>query len=211
MTLDRAPGDDSVGRGFRPGSRRRNRIAAGVAIAAVAVGGNVLLYSSLNDSTEVVQFVSNISAGDLIGSDDVRVIEIDGDPGTANLVTADQIGSVVNRYARTFIPSGSLASVYLVQADPLVSPGSAVVAIAPTDRLVPTGLTERSRVRLVIGDDGATLVDARVVSVGDDDGDGVETLSVEVAEGDAPSVAAAGDLSVILLDPEVDPATEGAG
>jgi len=211
VTLDRAPGDDSVGRGFRPGSRRRNRIAAGVAIAAVAVGGNVLLYSSLNDSTEVVQFVSNISAGDLIGSDDVRVIEIDGDPGTANLVTADQIGSVVNRYARTFIPSGSLASVYLVQADPLVSPGSAVVAIAPTDRLVPTGLTERSRVRLVIGDDGATLVDARVVSVGDDDGDGVETLSVEVAEGDAPSVAAAGDLSVILLDPEVDPATEGAG
>ena len=211
MTLDRAPGDDSVGRGFRPGSRRRNRIAAGVAIAAVAVGGNVLLYSSLNDSTEVVQFVSNISAGDLIGSDDVRVIEIDGDPGTANLVTADQIGSVVNRYARTFIPSGSLASVYLVQADPLVSPGSAVVAIAPTDRLVPTGLTERSRVRLVIGDDGATLVDARVVSVGDDDGDGVETLSVEDAEGDAPSVAAAGDLSVILLDPEVDPATEGAG
>jgi len=134
VTLDRAPGDDSVGRGFRPGSRRRNRIAAGVAIAAVAVGGNVLLYSSLNDSTEVVQFVSNISAGDLIGSDDVRVIEIDGDPGTANLVTADQIGSVVNRYARTFIPSGSLASVYLVQADPLVSPGSAVVAIAPTDR-----------------------------------------------------------------------------
>ena len=207
--IDRPPVTDDrpEAHGFRPASRRRARIAAGVAIAAVAVAGNVAIYVSLDDSTEVVQFVDNVAAGELIGSDDVRTVEVGGDVATANLVPADQLGSIVNQYARTFIPSGSLASPYVVQSQPLVSPGTAVVAVTPADDLVPRGLTERSHVQLVLDGDPPTLVEARVVAVHRDDGGRASSLSVEVAEADAPTVAAAGELHVVLLDPGSDPAT----
>ncbi|TDT14690.1 flagellar basal body P-ring formation chaperone FlgA [Ilumatobacter fluminis] len=208
MTNDSAHVDGEA-RGFRPGSRRRARIAAGVAIAAAAVLANVLIYTSLSDSTEVVQFVDNVRAGERIGSADVRLVEIDGDVAGADLVTADQLGSIVNQYARTFIPSGSLASIYVVQPDPLVTAGTAVVAVAPADGLVPTGITERSRVRLVLPDGGG--IEGRVVSIARNDVGGADSLSVEVAEADAAIVAGGDDFLVALLDPQVDPATEANG
>lgn len=208
MTNDSAHVDGEA-RGFRPGSRRRARIAAGVAIAAAAVLANVLIYTSLSDTTEVVQFVDNVRAGERIGSADVRLVEVDGDVAGADLVTADQLGSIVNQYARTFIPSGSLASVYVVQPDPLVTAGTAVVAVAPADGLVPTGITERSRVRLVLPDGGG--IEGRVVSIARNDAGGADSLSVEVAEADAAIVAGGDDFLVALLDPQVDPATEANG
>jgi hypothetical protein len=205
--MNEASADGADGRGFRPSSRRRTRIAAGIAIAAIAVAGNVLVYASLDDSIEVVQFTDNVYAGEQVSSSDVRVIEIDGDIPTANLVPADQLGAVVSQYARTFIPSGSLASTFVVQATPLVSPGTAVVAIEPTGGGVPDGLLERSRVRLVLSETPELLqVDGRVVAVDRDDEDGPATLSVEVADVDAGAVAAAEEVRVVLLDPGVDPA-----
>lgn len=200
--------DAAEPRGFRPGSRRRARIAGGVALAAVAVGGNVLVYSSLDDSTEVVQFVSNIDAGTRIGAADVRIVELDGDLATANLVPADQLGLIVNQYARTYIPSGSLASVFVVQSDPLVSPGTAVVAVDPEGGRLPSGIQERSRVLLVDADSGsAPSVEARVVAVPADEG----ALSVEVAASDAVTLAAADAVVVVLLEPGADPATSEGG
>jgi hypothetical protein len=214
MTMTDRPSaseESAPARGFRPSSRRRARIAGGVAIAAVAVAGNVLVYTSLQDSTEVVQFVDNVAAGELISSADVRIVEVDGDVTSANLVAADDIGSIVNQYARTFIPSGSLASVFVVQADPLVGSGTAVVAVTPSGNLIPQGLTERSRVQLVLGGETTTLVEARVVAVDRDEAAGATSMSVEVAATDAPIVAAADELHVVLLDPGVDPATLDSG
>lgn len=203
---ERSP-DGESGRSFRPASRRRTRIAAGVAIAAVAVAGNVLVYASLEDTTEVVQFVDNIYAGERIASSDVRLVEVDGDITTANLVPADELGSIVDQYARTFIPSGSLASVYIVQSDPLVGIGTAVVAVDPADGRVPSGVTERSRIGIVIGEaPDLVQIEGRVVALDRDDEEGAR-LSVEIAEADAAVVAAAADPDVVLLDPGVDPAT----
>lgn len=193
-------------RGFRPGSRRRARIAGGVALAAAAVGGNVLVYSSLDDPTEVVQFVSNIDAGEQIGADDVRIIELDGDLATANLVPADQVSVIVNQYARTYIPSGSLASVFVVQGSPLVSPGTAVVAVAPEGDRLPRGIQARSRVLLADADSSAA-VEARVVAVPEEGG----ALSVEVALADAATIATADSVVVVLLQPGADPATSEGG
>lgn len=206
MAVTERPAETEPGRSFRPGSRRRTRIAAGVAIAAVAVAGNVLVYASLDDTTEVVQFVDNVYAGERIATSDVRVIEVDGDITTANLVPADQLGSIVNQYARTFIPSGSLASIYVVQSAPLVGGGTAVVAVSPSGGRVPSGLTERSRIGVVIGEPPDLVqIEARVVAVDRDDED-TASLSVEVGEADAAVVAAAEDLYVVLLDPGTDPA-----
>ena len=54
------------GPGFDPTSRRRSRIAAGVALAAVAIGGNLLVYSNLDASKPVVQAVRDVPAGEQI-------------------------------------------------------------------------------------------------------------------------------------------------
>jgi hypothetical protein len=207
---------DAEPRGFRPASRRRVRIATGVALAAVAIGGNVLVYSALDDTTEVLQVVRNVRAGDAITSDDLRVVEVDLDP-TVPVVEADDIGLVVGRYARVFIASGTLMVPQLVQSAPLVTVGAGVVAVEVRPSRVPSGLVERSRVMLVVVPDDADVdpfvTTGRVVARGTDvDGvSGVAALSVEVAEADAARVAAADDVRVVLLDPGVDPATEQGG
>ncbi|NNE11820.1 MAG: hypothetical protein HKN41_06175, partial [Ilumatobacter sp.] len=78
-----------------------------------------------------------------------------------------------------------------------------------------TGLTERSQVLLVIAEDGSdepTTVAARVVTSGKGaDTGGVQAMSVEVAVAEAPLVASADDIRLVLLDPGVDPVTEAGG
>ncbi len=203
-------------RGFRPASRRRARIATGVALAAVAIGGNVLVYSSLDDKSEVLQLVRNVRAGEIVTSDDLRVVEVDLDP-TVPAVAADQIGLVVNQYARVYITSGSLMVEQLVQPMPLVTAGAGVVAVEIRPTRVPSGLRERSRVMIVVvpdnSDDEMFVTTGRVVARGNDADNvtGVFGLSVEVSEMDAPMVAAGNDVRVVVLDPGSDTATEAGG
>lgn len=203
-------------RGFRPASRRRARIATGVALAAVAIGGNVLVYSSLDDKSEVLQVIRNVRAGEIVTSDDLRVVEVDLDP-TVPAVAADQIGLVVNQYARVYITSGSLMVEQLVQPMPLVTAGAGVVAVEIRPTRVPSGLRERSRVMIVVvpdnSDDEMFVTTGRVVARGNDADNvtGVFGLSVEVSEMDAPMVAAGNDVRVVVLDPGSDTATEAGG
>jgi hypothetical protein len=217
MTERRAPrvepDERAEPRGFRPASRRRSRIVTGSVLAAIAIGGNVALYTSLDDTTEVLQLVDDVRAGEVVTSDDLRIVEVDVDP-TVPVVKAADIGRVVNQYARVFLPSGSLIFDGLVQSEPLVSVGAAVVAVELRPTRVPAGLTTRSQVLLVLvdGDDVFTTT-ARVVQnlTGGDNG-GSAALSVEVPVEDAPAVAAAGDVRIVLIEPGIDAATEpGAG
>jgi hypothetical protein len=198
-------------RGFRPASRRRSRIAAGAVLAAVAVGGNVLLYTSLDDKTEVLQLVRDVRAGEVVTGADLRIVEVDLDP-TVPAVAAADIGLVANQYARVFLPAGSLIFDQLVQPTPLVTEGAGVVSVEIRPTQIPAGLTTRSQVLLVIvPDDGAELfvTSGRVVRHGGaDDGGGVAALSVEVAVEDAPTVAAADDVRVVLVEAGIDAATE---
>jgi hypothetical protein len=198
-------------RGFRPASRRRSRIAAGAVLAAVAIGGNVLLYASLDDKTEVLQLVRDVRAGEVVTGADLRIVEVDLDP-TVPAVDADDVGLVTNQYARVFLPAGSLIFDQLVQPSPLVTEGAGVVAVEVRPTQIPSGLTTRSQVLLVIvPDDDAELfvTNGRVVRHGGaDDGGGVAALSVEVAVEDAPTVAAADDVRVVLVEAGIDAATE---
>jgi hypothetical protein len=194
-------------RGFRPASRRRTRIAAGAALVAVAIGGNVLVYSSLDDSTEVVQVVNDIRAGQQITAADIRTVDVELDP-TVPALTEE--GLVVGQYARVFIASGSFVAPQFVQSRPLVTEGAKVVAIELRPTRVPSGLTERSQVDLVLGSgtDGPTLVvPGRVVSRPDEAStSGTVSISVEVSAGDAALVATADTVNVVLVDPGADPA-----
>jgi hypothetical protein len=199
-------------RGFRPASRRRARIALGVFLAAIAIGGNLLVYSSLDHKTEVLQVVRDIPAGQLVSAGDLRVVAVDVDP-TVPTVAPSDIASVVNQYARVHIAAGALMVGVFVQPTPLVTAGQGVVAVEIRPTHVPAGLRERSRVMLVVvdGDGSPGLVtEGRVVARGDASGtsENVMALSVEVRQEDAAAVAAADDVRVALLDPGADPALE---
>lgn len=200
-----------VPRGFRPASRRRARIAAGVALAAVAVAGNAVIYTSLDDTTEVLQVVHDVRAGEVVTAGDLRIVEVDLDP-TVPAVPASEIARVVNQYARVHIVSGSLISDVLVQPTPLVGQGQGVVAVEIRPTRVPSGLRERSRVMIIVVPDDAAdapfVTEGRVVARSQQEagaGD-VLALSVEVRQEDAAAVAAGDDVRVALLDPGVDPA-----
>lgn len=204
--------DQADPRGFRPASRRRSRIAAGVVLAAVAIGGNVLLYTSLDDKTSVLQLTNNIRAGEQVTVADLRTVEVDLDP-TVPVVEAEDISLVLNQYATTYIASGSLLFEGLVQPRPLVADGAGVVAVEISASRLPSGVLERSRVVVVVVDgDELTQTEARVVSIGRNaDGDNSGSLTVEVPIADAAAVAAAGDVRIVLVDPANDPVNQESG
>lgn len=198
-------------KGFRPGSRRRARIAGGAALAAVAIGGNVLVYANLDDRTEVLQVVTDIRAGELLTADALRIVEVDVGP-TVPVVAADAIGSVVDQHARVHISSGTLLSPLLLQPTPLVSPDAAVVAVELRPTLVPSGVRERSLLELVVvSDDSEFRTTARAVTrpVEVDGVSGLLSMSVEVSSDDAARVAAGDEIRVVLLEPGVDPVYVG--
>ncbi len=72
-------------RGFQPASRRRNRIALGVLLAAIAIGGNIYVYSTLDAKEPVVQVVRDVPAGEQITADMLRTVDVDAD-STVNVV-----------------------------------------------------------------------------------------------------------------------------
>ncbi len=201
----------AAARGFRPASRRRNRIAAGVALAAIAVGGNVLVYASLDSKEPVVQAVRDIPAGEQLTGDMFRTVDIDADP-TVNVIDGDRLQSLVGSYARVRLVAGSLVTPESIQASPLVTPGNSVVAIQVSDGSLPIGLRERVPVVLVVpadrvGDEsGSVSIPGQVVGLptATSSALGLLSLSVEVAAEDAATVAAADDVRVVLVEPSLD-------
>jgi hypothetical protein len=205
---------DPPPRGFRPASRRRARVAGGAALVAAAIGGNVLVYTSLDDRRPVLQAVRDVPAGEQLTIDDVRSIDVDADD-TLRAVSADRLSSVVGQYAKVRLVSGSLVVAEALQAMPLVSSGTAVVAVQVPDGALPIGLRERSQVQLVVpaAGDGATagvatIVDGRVVGLptAPATATGTLSLSVEVPEQLAATVVASDDVRVVLTAPGTDDA-----
>lgn len=196
--------DHETTRGFRPGARRRSRIAAGVAMGAAAIGGNLLLYSSLDGAAPVVQAVQDIPAGTQITPEMLRTVDVDIDASVL-AVPGDQLTLVPGRYAKVRIVSGSLVVEPALQDAPLVSDGSSVIAIEVPRSLVPTGVREQSTVRLVYRDaaDTQVLVAGQVVGLplGSDDGVNTTSLSIEVIAEDAPGIVLADDVRIVLLAP----------
>lgn len=206
--------DESPPHGFRPGSRRRARIAGGAALVAVAIGGNVLVYSSLDDRESVLQVVHDVPAGDQMTGDDVRPIDVDADD-TIRTVRTDQLSTVIGQYAKVRLVAGSLVVAEALQSTPLVTPGTAIVAIQVPEGALPIGLRERSRVELVVpgasdaaGVAAPTVVSGRVVGLPSAPvtATGTLSLSVEVAEPVAPSVVASDDVRVVLVESGTDDA-----
>lgn len=208
------PASSEPGHRFRPASRRTNRIAAGVVLGALAIGGNVLVYTNLDDREAVLQVVRDLPAGSIVTADDLRTVDVDVD-GSVNVVAGDDVDQVVGYYAKVRLVSGSLVTADALQSTPLVTPGASIVAVQVAEGALPLGLRERAAVQLVVppagnGADEVLVIDGRAVGLptGADSVTGRQTLSVEVAAADAPKVAAADDIRIVLTEPRPDPASE---
>jgi len=206
---DHDPTGPSAGRGFRTTPRRRNRIAAGVALGAAAIGGNILVYSSLSEREPVVQVVRDVPAGERLRADMMRTVDADVDD-SVNVVAGDRLDDLIGQYARVRLVSGSLMTAESVQAAPLVDPGNAVVAIRVPEGSLPVGLRERVPVQLVLPAAEPTGEPASVQGVvvalpsQPDSVLGTLSLSVELAVADATVVAAADDVRVVLSAPDLE-------
>ncbi|MCU0261393.1 MAG: SAF domain-containing protein [Ilumatobacteraceae bacterium] len=181
---------------------------------AVAVAGNLLVYGELDRSAPVLQVARDVPAGALVTADDLRTVDVDVD-ATVRTVPAADLDLVVGQHAKVRLVAGSLVVTEALQAEPLVAPGAAVVAVRVPDGALPIGLRERSPVLLVLpadtGSDAAAplgQVAGRVVGLpsAPDSVNGLLSLSVEVEAASAPLVAAASEVAVVLLDPGADPA-----
>jgi hypothetical protein len=185
-----------------------------VALVAAAIGGNLVVYSSLDDRETVLQVVRDVPAGEQLTVDDVRPIDVAADD-TLRTVPDDQLSTIVGQYAKVRLVSGSLVVAEALQSTSLVSPGSAIVAIQVPEGALPIGLRERSQVELVVPVDGdgssgaaPAVVSGRVVGLPSAPltATGTLSLSVEVAQQVAAGVAASDDVRVVLVEPGVDEA-----
>ena len=196
--------------GFRPSSRSRVRIAAGALLSLVAVGVVLLVFSTTDKRVAVLQAVRDLPAGSQLQAADLRSIEVSVEPSLA-VVAASDIASVVGQYTKVRIVSGGLVSTGLLQAAPLVTPGTAIVAVTVPPGELPAGVRERSRVEVVVPAEtdqpAPTPVVGRVVGLPStpDATTGAMSVSLEVATGDAVVVANAHKPRLVLLDPGSDP------
>jgi len=135
---------------FRPGARRRSRVAIGVALVAVAVAGNVVIYSEAAATTTVAQLIRDVPAGETVDADDIRWIDLGLVEPTVRVVEPATWPSLQGTYAKTRLLSGSLLVADSLQSRPLLTPGTAIVAIRVDRGLLPAGLREQSLVEVVL-------------------------------------------------------------
>jgi hypothetical protein len=176
-----------------------------------AVGVILLVFSTADRRVAVLQVVRDLPAGTQLTAGDVRSIELTSDPSLAVVKTAD-LAVVVGQYAKVRIVGGGLLAPGLLQALPLVAPGSAVVAVTSPSGELPTGLRERSQVQIVVPTVGNATPVAPVVGrvvglpAAPDSVTGQMSVSFEVSSIDAVTIAGAARVRVVLIDPGSDAA-----
>ena len=199
--------------GFRPSSRSRARIVAGVVLAAVSVLVILVVFSTVDKRSPVLQLVRDVPAGEMITATDFRVVDVSVD-SSVEVVSSSLLNTVVGEYAKVRLASGALLTLGVLQHDPLVAAGSSVVAVTVGAGELPAGVRERSRVSIVFtpvqGQVAPAPVVGRVVGVpkAADSVTGQLTVSIEVSVADGVTVASASKVRLVLLDPGVDPATD---
>jgi hypothetical protein len=179
------------------------------------VAVNLVVYSGLDRRSPVVQVVRDVPAGAVVTDADVRTVDADVD---SSVPVVGDPADVVGRYAAVRLVAGSLLTDVSLRPDPLVTGGSAVVAVRVPDGALPAGIRERVPVQLVIPPPASTAdepgapatIDGRVVGLptASESAPGSLSLSVEVEAQSAATVAAADDVRVVLVEPSPDPAAE---
>jgi hypothetical protein len=197
-------------------------LVVGVLVMSVFALGAVLWHLSAVDRSPALAVVGTVERGDVISSDDLRVVYVSSDDALARMGES-QMTEVVGRVALVDLAPGTLVTRSVVADRPTLEEGEGIVGLsldpggypdlglAPGDRvtIVRSGDTAASEATDGSADDGGTSSsnviarEATVVSVEELTGDR-RLVSVLTTEADAEAVAAAagsGSLRLVQVSP----------
>ena len=193
--------------------RNRGRAAIGAFFVGISMLIVFIAYQGSGNRTPVLTIVRDVPAGTQLSASDVGVARVSVDASLPTMPES-QRGNVVGQYAKTRLLRGSILNPGALQSSSLLDKNNAVIAVQLSRGSLPTGLRELSRVWLVLtasGGANSTVVAATVAALPDElaSSDAV-SLSLEVALDDAPKVATADKVAVLLIDPLADTAPPAA-
>lgn len=139
---DAAPAGDADGRSVTSLSPPTRRKPSWIALGALLVGLAGLLgayaFSVVSDTLSVTVAAHDIAPGEVLGPDDIRVVEM-GRTNELRAVQADQQDLILGLAARGPIPGGTVLNTGLfVPPDEVIPSGKAVVGAAFQAGAVPT-------------------------------------------------------------------------
>jgi hypothetical protein len=195
------PSIGRAGSGWRP--RNPGRVAAGALVVALSMLVALIAFRTAGHRVAVLVIARDVPAGAQLNDRDLSVVDVSAD-GALQTVSANARGLAVGEYAKVRLLRGSLLVDSALQPGPLVDPNAAVLAIQVAPGALPTGLREQSRVWLVLSPStgaATAVVPATVGSLPVDLATGDVSLSLQVRFADAPGVATAEKVAVLLIDP----------
>lgn len=182
-------------------ARHRGRIAAGATLLVASAVLAVLVYGNLGDRSPVLAAATDISAGQVIDENDLKVVRVSADADVAT-VPASRRGEIVGRRAAVGLTAGSLVAPASVKDGPSVPAGSTVIGAVVKPGQYPIGLREGDEVVVLVVSDGTRSndgVDAVIVSVSTRSGPEGTAIALAVPSADASALAQAGAQSRLIL------------
>jgi SAF domain len=187
-----------------PGGGRQRRWSLALLAVLVTVAsalGFVVLWMNAGGREPVLALRRDVTAGQTIEADDLQVVRVAADPGIDPIASSER-DDVVGRPASADLLAGSLLVPSAVGNPSGLEAGQAVIAVPVSPEELPADLEGGDRVVLLQSStdasttDGApraeTIGDGTVIAIQrDDDGGSTVPVSVRVAEGLLPEIAAA--------------------
>lgn len=198
-----------------PRHRRVWLLLASLALAAVGGMGSYMLVAAADERVDVLAASRDIPWGAAITRDDLSRARVATDEAGRVVVPADDIDSVVGQTATGPIAAGRLLAPSDVGERPVPGPGELLIGLRAEPGTIPgRGLRPGEVVHVVpivdadsasdpVGESGSGF-DARVLDVGQPDGQGVVTVDVVVSAQVAQQAtdAAAGRVLLVLRGPD---------
>jgi len=185
-----------------PGGGRQRRWSLALLAVLVTVAsalGFVVLWMNAGGREPVLALRRNVTAGQTIEDDDLQVVRVAADPGIDPIASSGR-DDVVGRPAAADLLAGTLLVPEAIGTASGLEAGQAVIAVPVSPEELPADLEGGDRVVLLrsstnapTGDAPAaeTIGDGTVIAIQRDDSGSTVPVSVRVAEGLLPEIAAA--------------------
>jgi SAF domain len=185
-----------------PGGGRQRRWSLALLAVLVTVAsalGFVVLWMNAGGREPVLALRRNVTAGQTIGADDLQVVRVAADPGIDPIASSAR-DDIVGRPAAADLLAGTLLVPEAVGTASGLEVGQAVIAVPVSPEELPADLEGGDRVVLLRSSTNAptgdvppaeTIGDGTVVAIQRDDSGSTVPVSVRVAEGLLPEIAAA--------------------
>jgi SAF domain len=205
-TLPSRPNPGGPGRpapALVPGGGRQRRWSLALLAVLVTVAsalGFVVLWMNAGGREPVLALRRNVTAGQTIEDADLQVVRVAADPGIDPIASSAR-DDVVGRPASADLLAGTMLVPEAVGTPSGLEAGQAVIAVPVSPEELPANLEGGDRVVLLRSSTTAptgqapmaeTIGDGTVIAIQrDDDGGSTVPVSVRVAEGLLPEIAAA--------------------